>query len=458
MRRLLRLLVLASVALAPRHVDAAATATLFRIFLTDGTDVVSYGEYARVGDDVIFSMAVGRAGDEPRLQLVTLPASKVDWPRTDRYSDSARADHYAATRGDADFTQLSNEVARVLNDVAVSTDRTRALALAQQAHDVLAKWPEEHYHYREAEVRDILSIIDTAISGLRGEPVSRFDLALIATANDVPAEPLQGMPSPQAQITQMVHVAELLPRSSDRVALLQTALSLLETNAASLAPANATTIRTTITGRIQHEADVDARYARLVQRLSAEGTRAAQAARTADVERVLARVPIEDRKLGGERPETVQALRAELAAQLDNARRLRLLRDQWTVRRAAYQDYQRRVGGQILQLVKAEPQLEAIRKLDGPPPERVLRLKNRLAGGADRLQRVPAPPGMESARDLLVAAWRFAESAAATRYDAVSTGNVNTAWTASSAAAGALMMLGRAQDELRTALEIPSLK
>src|SRR3954462_6456487 len=93
MRQLLRLLVVASVGLAPRHADAA-TATLFRIFLTDGTDVVSYGEYARVGDEGIFSMAVG-AGEEPKLQLVTLPAARVDWPRTERYSDAARSDHYA---------------------------------------------------------------------------------------------------------------------------------------------------------------------------------------------------------------------------------------------------------------------------------------------------------------------------------------------------------------------------
>src|SRR6476620_3778418 len=176
MRWLLRILVFALLALLPVHVAEAAP-TLFRIFLTDGSDVVSYGEYARVGDDVIFSMAVGQAGDEPRLQLVTLPALKVDWKRTERYSDAARADHYASTRGDEDFAQLSDEVARVLNDIALTTDRPRALALAQQAHDVLAKWPQEHYHYRESEVRDILAIIDSAIAGLRGEPVSRFDLA-----------------------------------------------------------------------------------------------------------------------------------------------------------------------------------------------------------------------------------------------------------------------------------------
>jgi hypothetical protein len=65
---------------------------------------------------------------------------------------------------------------------------------------------------------------------------------------------------------------------------------------------------------------------------------------------------------------------------------------------------------------------------------------------------------MESVHELLVGAWRFAESAANGRYDAVTTGKISTAWTASSAAAGAMMLLTRAQDELRTELEIPRLK
>ena len=37
----------------------ADTATLFRVFLNNGTAVVSYGEYARVGDRVVFSMPHG---------------------------------------------------------------------------------------------------------------------------------------------------------------------------------------------------------------------------------------------------------------------------------------------------------------------------------------------------------------------------------------------------------------
>ena len=141
-----------------------------------------------------------------------------------------------------------------------------------------------------------------------------------------------------------------------------------------------------------------------------------------------------------------------------SARRLRLLRDQWLVRQSAYQEYQERVGNQITQLVKAQPQLESIRKLDGPSPRRVLTLKNRLAGGADRLERLQVPPELKSAHDLLIGCWRFAENAAAGRFEAVTTGNVTTAWMASSAAAGSMMLLSRAQDEIRTLLEIPTIK
>ena len=68
---------------------SAAEATLFRLYLTDGTMVVSYGEFARVGDRVVFSLLMG-GGAEPRLHAATLPAAAIDWPRTDRHAASAR--------------------------------------------------------------------------------------------------------------------------------------------------------------------------------------------------------------------------------------------------------------------------------------------------------------------------------------------------------------------------------
>jgi hypothetical protein len=145
-------------------------------------------------------------------------------------------------------------------------------------------------------------------------------------------------------------------------------------------------------------------------------------------------------------------------SQLDAALHLRLLRDQWTIRQALYRDYRRAVGTQILQLVKAQPALEAVRKLEGPSPSALLTLRGRLSGGAERLARVQVPSDLKAAHDALTGAWRFAENAVNSRYSAVRSGEMTTAWEASSAAAGALMFLSRAQQELRNLLEPPRLR
>jgi hypothetical protein len=170
------------VALLPARSYAAADATLFRIYLADGTTLVSYGEYARVNDQVIFSMPAGGPVDQPRLHVVTLNASLVDWTRTDAYAESARYQQYATTRGDEDFQLLSNEIARVLNDIALSTDRDRALVLAEQARRTLATWPRTHYGYRQDEVREIIGLLDESIARLKGtRNAAEFQLALVAS-------------------------------------------------------------------------------------------------------------------------------------------------------------------------------------------------------------------------------------------------------------------------------------
>jgi hypothetical protein len=72
----------AAVLVIPASRSAAAEdATLLRVFLNDGTSLVSYGEPARVGDRVVFSMPTG-AGPSPPLQLIDIPASRVNWDRT----------------------------------------------------------------------------------------------------------------------------------------------------------------------------------------------------------------------------------------------------------------------------------------------------------------------------------------------------------------------------------------
>src|SRR5688572_9552205 len=77
--------------------SAAAEAVLYRVFLRDGSTIVSYGDYARVGDRVVLSVPIG-AGEQPQLQLVTITEASVDWQLTDRYAEVARANRYADTR------------------------------------------------------------------------------------------------------------------------------------------------------------------------------------------------------------------------------------------------------------------------------------------------------------------------------------------------------------------------
>jgi hypothetical protein len=202
---------------------------------------------------------------------------------------------------------------------------------------------------------------------------------------------------------------------------------------------------------------VDARYTRLAQRLSASVRRHAAAARVSRAEQVLAELRRQDARMGRQRPEVVVPLEAMVVANIEAARQLRLLRDRWQLRKSFFAEYQRTVGSQVLVLVKAKPQLEAIRALEGPDLRVLESMRRRLAGGAEQLSRVPVPDDMRATHDLLVSAWRFADTAARSRYDAVASGNVATAREASSAAAGSLLMFNRLQQELRTYLEPPRL-
>ena len=437
----------------------AADATLLRLFLRDGTSVVSYGEFARLDEQVVFSMPVGGPADQPRLHVVTLPASEVDWTRTERYAAAARYQRYAETRGEDDFQLLSSDIARVLNEVAYATDKSAALNSAEQARRTLADWPAAHYGYRERDVREVVSLLDEAISDLRASAGRNdFNLALVAAPAETGYEPLLGAPTLVEEIDATFRIARLTPRVADRVAILQETLALLAEAGASISSAESSRLRRLAEDQIHAETVIDERYAAMSRRLLASAANAAGEARIGDVEHILNQMSKEDARLGGRRPEVVQALNTSLQLQLDNARRLRLLRDQWQVHRASYRNYQRAVGSQLLQLVRMQPSLEAIKRLAGPAPTTLVALRSRLDGGTERLQRLTVPAELRATHELLVSAWRFAESAVDIRYSAVSSGDVAIAWQASSSAAGAMLMVARVQRDIRALLEPPRLQ
>jgi len=107
--------------------SSADDVALLRIFLKDGSSVVSYGEYARVGEEVVLSMPLGRDLARPTLQLITLAVTSVDWPRTERYANSVRYQRYVGARAEEDFARLSAETAAKLDEIGATTDRQRAI-------------------------------------------------------------------------------------------------------------------------------------------------------------------------------------------------------------------------------------------------------------------------------------------------------------------------------------------
>jgi len=66
--------------------QTAPDTTLYRVFLRDGSTILSYGEYARVADRVIMSLQVGT-----EQHMLSIPSDTVDWERTDAYAESSPA-------------------------------------------------------------------------------------------------------------------------------------------------------------------------------------------------------------------------------------------------------------------------------------------------------------------------------------------------------------------------------
>src|SRR5581483_12396496 len=139
--RLAGLLVVCFLTAAPKVRAEGDVAPLFRVFLKDGGSLVSYGEFARLDDRVVFSMPTTASADNPELQLVSIASDRVDWERTTSYAESARASRYIATRAESDYTALTATIAQALNDVSLTDNVATRLGIVERARRELADWP-----------------------------------------------------------------------------------------------------------------------------------------------------------------------------------------------------------------------------------------------------------------------------------------------------------------------------
>ena len=436
-------------------------AVLYRLFLQDGTTLVSYGDYARVGDHVVFSMPLGDVdgGAVPALKLVTIPAASVDWATTDRYAASARAAHYAATRGPAGFATLTGQVAWALNEISHTSDPKARLDLARRAQAVLNDWNRSSYGYRAKEAAELTGLVDEVISGLRAAGgADQFQLNFVANVALPPSMPLMPPPSARERVEQALAAARLTSEPAERLELLHSAVALLDAHAAALPPSFIAATRGRAAAELASEVQTEHAYDDLRRHVLET---AAARARTADVrglQDLIRTVLSADDRLGRRRPNATAALLATLDRRLAAARRLRLARDQWALRADAYRVYLRKVNKTLRAWSKVRPALEDVRALAGPAPRALARVEVRVGEAEHALAAVMAPEGLRGVHAMFASAYQLAGSASRLRREAVGKGDMHAAWNASAAAAGALMLFKRASQTLEQALKPPELQ
>jgi len=428
----------------------AADAVLYRIFLRDGSTLVSYGDFARVGDRVVFSIPVGGLEESsPSLQLVSIAESVVDWDRTDRYVQAMRARRYASTRGEQDFESLSVAVARALNEVAITRDPDQRLTLARDVQRVLAAWPKTHYGYRAKDVADLSQLLDDAVGELRvaaGQP--RVNLELVATAGDASTdEPELPAPTLRESIQQALTVASVAVDPGDRISLMQSVLTTLDQ--IQQPEAWAALLRSKATIELAAELKTERQYGDLVKRVVANADERAKRADVGGIEGLIKVVLRADDKLGRRRPQVTASLLATLDGRLDSARRLRLARDAWMLRVRTLNDYEHKIRSSMERLRRSMSSLEQIKRLAGPAPSSLPSLSERLEDVWRDLKMVRPPAEAAEVHSVLMSACQMAVRAIATRRMAIRASDMKTAWEASSAATGAMMFIERAQEDLK---------
>src|SRR5437870_9371577 len=298
-------LVAACLLMPARAWAAPDEAARLRVFLKDGSALVSFGEFARVGDRVVFSMPLNADAD-PSLHLVNIAADRVDWDRTNRYAESARATRYLSTRAESDYIALSNEVARTLSDVSQASDASKRLALVERARKTLAEWPRNHFSYRSNEVRQMLAMLDDAIADLRAATGDgRLKLSLSTYLGDPPpiVEPLLPKPTPKDAIEQTLLAARLAESSAERESLLDAAIVELGRSGSEAPTEWSAATRAAAQVELANERRVDRVYETFSNRIMARAERHAKNADVRGIEQMLAAVDRRDAALGRQRPD-----------------------------------------------------------------------------------------------------------------------------------------------------------
>jgi hypothetical protein len=439
---------------------AADSAPLFRVFLKDGTSLVSFGELARLDDRVVFSMPTSASSAAPQLQLITIPSDTVDWERTINYADAVRATRYVDSRAASDYAMLTTEIAQALNDVGQTENPATRLAIVEKARKTLVEWPAAHYNYRHDEIQQTIATLDEAIADLRASiGSSTFDLTFVAPGI-APASTFESIlppPGVRESIEQTLRAAELTASPAERTSLLTVAVNALDSEAANLPPDWVKSTRASASAQIAREVQTDRRYQALGARMLRLARTRAMMADVRGVQGVLASIRANDELLGSARPDAVASMIAAVDEQLDLARHLRLERDRWELRAPVLREYRAAMTMPLNQFRQMTLPLEDIKSLAGSGPDALGSILRGTAQVQKALSTIEPPSELRDVHNLFLSAVQLAGNAATIRREAAINGNMARAWDASSAAAGALMLLARARNDMQLVLRPPQI-
>ena len=277
---------------------------------------------------------------------------------------------------------MTGEVAGVLNSVMFTKDPQVRLNLATMARRRLASWPQDHFGYRTDDVRQVLGVLDEVISDLRAKAgQTAFALDLIATVEPPPPpEPVMAPPSPAESIAQAVAVARVSDVPADRVAILRAVVAAIDDPRNGAGDSKAKQTRRWAISTIGEEVAIEKRYRELSGTILRSASVAAGRADAREIERLRAAAERRDVEIGRKRPDLMRELLAQVQAQLDSARKLRLARDEWRERVGAFRAYLEAVTPVFDTLNRAQGN-----RVDNPDPVMYRPRLNDNSGGADGL-------------------------------------------------------------------------
>ena len=335
--------------------------------------------------------------------------------------------------------------------VRVTAGRCVAVVLAPHEADarrMLADWPARNYAYRASDVAQLSALLDEVVSELRvAAGQSRFDLNLVASTSPPPAVPMLPPPTLRESVEQAFMLSRSSPDAAQRSSLLRGITEALS------GPAReggwAAALRARATADLITSTRTDQAYSDLSSRMLRAADGRVHRADVRGMESLIKDVLQADDKLGRQRPQETAALLATMDLRLDAARRVRLAADRWAVSQGVVRAYERKARPAIDILGRARPSLEQIRQLAGPSSRALRQLQKNAAIASREFALIKPSPEVDAVHGLLMNAFQMAIRAADTRTSAISANDMSLAWQASSAAAGALLLLDRARDDLR---------